>query len=192
MRITTALTKYESAVCMDYHDFGRYRRMLDVGGNSGEFALWICRGYPAIRATVFDLPLVCDIGRQHVASEPEANRIEFIRGDALTDVLPCGFDLVVFKSMLHDWPEETARQLIAKAGESLDAGGTLLIYERGPIELGESSMPYSMIPFLLFFRSLRSPRLYEEQLLDLGFEDVVVRRIPLEMPFYLVTAKKGK
>lgn len=62
MRITTTFTKYEAQVCMKYHDFSRYRRILDIGGNSGEFVRQICRRYPGISATVFDLPVVCDIG----------------------------------------------------------------------------------------------------------------------------------
>jgi len=188
--ITTSLTRYEAQACMKYHDFGRYQRILDIGGNSGEFVLQICKKYPRILATVFDLPLVCDIGREHVRSEPEAGRITFIKGNALTDVLPKGFDLITFKSMLHDWPEKEVKRLILRAGQSLEPGGTLLIFERGPLELGETTLPYSMIPFLLFFRSFRSPVVYEEQLKELGFQNTEVQKIDLEMPFFLVTATK--
>ena len=190
MRITTTFTKYEAQVCMKHHDFGRYRRILDIGGNSGEFILQICRRNPGTLATVFDLPLVCDIGQEHIRSEPEADRISFIKGNALTDPLPEGFDLIIFKSMLHDWPEKEAKQFIEKASRSLESGGTLLIFERGPLEVRERSLPYSMIPFLLFFHSFRSPVVYEEQFKDLGFQDIKVERVNLETPFYLVTAKK--
>jgi SAM-dependent methyltransferase len=190
MRITTTLTKYEAHACMKYHDFGEYRRILDVGGNSGEFALQICRRYPGAVATVFDLPLVCDIGRQHIQSEPEANRISFIKGNALTDVLPGGFDLITFKSMLHDWPKREADQLITNASKSLAPGGTLLIFERGPIEEGETELSYSAIPILLFFHSFRSPTIYQEQLRELGLQGITVKRVYLETPFFIITAKK--
>jgi len=190
MRITTSLTRYEAQVCMKHHDFSRYRRILDIGGNSGEFVLQICKKCPGILSTVFDLPLVCDIGREHVCHEPEAEKITFIKGNALADVLPEGFDLITFKSILHDWPEKEAKQLILKAGQSLEPGGTLLIFERGPIEPGKTSLPYSMIPFLLFFRFFRSPTVYEKQLKQLGFQDIQVQKIDLEMPFFLVAATK--
>lgn len=190
MRITTSLTKYEAQVCMKYHDFSPYKRMLDIGGNSGEFVLQICKKYPEICTTVFDLPLVCDIGQEHVISEPEADRITFIKGNALTDVLPKGFDLITFKSMLHDWPEREAKQFIVRASQSLQPGGAMLIFERGPLEVGETTLPYSMIPFLLFFGFYRSPAIYEETLEDLGFRDITDKRIELEMPFFLVTARK--
>jgi SAM-dependent methyltransferase len=190
MWITTTLTKYEAQACLAHHDFRRYRRILDIGGNSGEFALRICRNHPEIHATILDLPLVCDIGQEHVRSEPEANRIVFVKGNALTDELPGGFDLVTFKSMLHDWPEKEAGQFIAKAARSLNPGGTLLIYERGPIEVDKGMLPYSAIPMLLFFHSFRGPSFYEEQLNALDFEKVEVKRVDLEMPFYLVTGMK--
>jgi len=191
VRITTSLTRYEAQVCMTYHDFGPYQRILDIGGNSGEFVLQICKKYPRIFATVFDLPLVCDIGREHVGSEPEAEKITFIKGTALGDVLPDGFDLITFKSMLHDWPEKEAKELILRASQSLAPGGTLLIFERGPFEFGETTLPYSIIPFLLFFRSFRPPLIYEDQLKELGFHDIKVQRVDLEMTFFLVTAIKG-
>jgi SAM-dependent methyltransferase len=190
VRITTVLTKYEAEVCMQYHDFSRYRRTLDIGGNSGEFALRICKNQPKIHATVFDLPLVCQVGLEHLRSRPEADRISFIKGNALTDEMPKGFDLISFKSMLHDWPENEAGQFIARASQALRPGGTLLIFERGPIEVGQTTLPYSMIPFLLFFRSFRSPAIYREQLETLGFQDIEIQRVDLEMPFYLVTGTK--
>lgn len=185
--ITSTLTKYESQGCLAHHDFSRYRRILDIGGNSGEFVLRICRSYPQIEATVFDLPLVCDIGQERIRSEPEANRISFYKGNALADELPGGFDLVSFKSMLHDWPEKEAREFISKGAQALNPGGTLLIFERGPIDADKGKLPYSAIPMLLFFHSFRGPSLYIEQLRAIGFEHVRVQRIDLEMPFYLVT-----
>jgi ubiquinone/menaquinone biosynthesis C-methylase UbiE len=191
VRITTALTRYEAQACMQYHNFGVYRRVLDVGGNSGEFVLQICKNHPKVYATVLDLPLVCDIGLEHVRSEPEGDRISFIQGNALTDPLPEGFDLITFKSMLHDWPEKEAKEFIGKASRCLEPGGTLLIFERGPIEFGEKSLPYSMIPFLLFFHAFRSPTMYTEYLGTLGFQGIRIQRIDLETPFFLVTAKKG-
>lgn len=190
MRITTTLTKYESQACIKYFDFGRHQKMMDIGGNSGEFALQICRKYSTIQAAIFDLPLVCEIGQRHIQHEPIADRITFLKGNALTDALPGGFDLITFKSMLHDWPEKEAVQFLKSAGQSLEPGGTLLIFERGPIEDDEIELSYAMIPILLFFHSFRSPTFYEKQLSDLDFQDITVTRIFLDTPFFIVTAKK--
>lgn len=191
MRFTTCLTKYEAEACLATHDFGGYRRMLDIGGNSGEFVLRICKAYPDITGTVFDLPLVCQIGREHVASEAEAGRIRFVEGDARKLALPQDHDLITFKSFLHDWPQADAREFIVKASQALSPGGTMLIYERGPFEVGDTTPPYSSIPTILFFQFYRSPELYTEQLAALGFRSIEVRKVELEMPFHLIVAKKA-
>ena len=191
MHITSTLTRYESAVCMKYHDFSRYSRMLDIGGNSGEFLLQVCRRHPGLAGTVFDLPVVCRVGREHVAGQPEAQRITFTEGDALNGPLPSGFDLVSFKSMLHDWPDDHARRLLANGSKALRPGGTLLIFERAALEPSETELPFSSIPLLLFFGAYRAPGFYETELANLGFDSIETGRIHLDMPFHLITARKG-
>jgi len=191
MRVTSTLTRYEARACLRLHDFSGYRRMLDVGGNSGEFALQLCRRHPALQATVFDLPLVCEIGMEHLLAEPENARIGFIKGDLRTDALPPGYDLISFKSMLHDWPEAQALEFLARAAEALAPGGTLLIFERAPVEIGESTPPFSMLPNLLFFRAYRSASVYANHLDGLGFRRIEQREIALDMPFFTVAATIG-
>lgn len=190
MRFTTTLTKYEAQACIDHHDFTTCRRLLDVGGNSGEFALRICRANPRVRATILDLPLVCGIGQEHVRGEPEAVRIDFVSAGAAPADFPKGFDTICFKSMLHDWPDGDMVEFLERAYQSLDSGGRLLIFERGMVEIGASQMPYSLIPIMLFFRSYRSPEDYAWHLDRIGFRDIKIQVIELEMPFYLITAVK--
>lgn len=192
MRFTTCLTRYEARACLHFHDFGRYARMLDIGGNSGEFILQACKCHPHLQGTVLDLPVVCEVGREHVRREPEAGRIRFLAANALVDPLPSGFDLIAFKSMLHDWPEPEAARLLARAGEALAPGGTLMIFERAPLDLGDAPVPYGMIPMLLFYRSFRDPSFYREQLGRLGFARIEIRTVLLEVPFFLLTASRGE
>ncbi len=188
MRITTVLTKYEAQACLKYHDFGRYRRMLDIGGNSGEFALQLCRKNSRLLVDVFDLPLVCDVGRDYLAGKPEADRISFIPGNAMADELPSGYDLVTFKSMLHDWPDHPARELMKKATRALKSDGTIVIFERAAYDLSAGPLPHSVFPLLIFFHSYRLPEFYTRSLEELGFSDIECRIVNLEMPFLLVKA----
>ncbi len=190
MRITSTLTRYEARACLRLHDFSRYRRMLDIGGNSGEFALRICRHYPDLQASIFDLPLVCDIGAENILAEPEHDRISFIPTDLRKEQVPIGFDLITFKSMLHDWPAEEARQFIDKAVRALEPGGSLLIFERAQLAVRDATPAMSMLPNLLFFRSYRQPAEYEAQLRDLGMEEVGHRMIDLDSPYFVITGRK--
>jgi ubiquinone/menaquinone biosynthesis C-methylase UbiE len=190
MRLTTALTKYEAQACVSVHDFSNYRAMLDVGGNSGEFVLRVCKACPELRATVYDLPLVCDIGRDHISREPEAARINFIKVDPHQNDFPAGYDLISFKSMLHDWPDAEMDGFLARAHAALDPGGKVLIFERGQIPQGLDRVAYGQLPLMLFFRSYRSPLRYQQKLVALGFHSILVDQVILDMPFLLITATK--
>jgi hypothetical protein len=190
VHFTSTLTRYEALACMMLYDFSSHRRMLDIGGNSGELLLQICRRHSALRGTVLDLPLVCEIGMEHVLPEPEHARISFIKADLRKDPVPTGYDLIVFKSMLHDWPAQDARQFIDKAAQALSPRGTLLIFERGPLRVDTSAPPMSMMPILLFFRSYRPPADYMTQLRSLGFRNIKQQEVELDSPFFLVTATK--
>lgn len=190
MRLTTTLTRYEAQAVLGNHDFSGYRRMLDIGGNSGEFALQACRRHSALTATIMDLPLVCEIGKEHVLPHPERDRIAFLAGDVRKDALPDGYDLIVFKSMLHDWPEPDAKQFIAAAAQALAPGGSLLIFERAPLDPARSAPVFSMLPVLLFYRHYRDPGIYRNALAAHGLEKIQAQEVAVEMPFLLVTARK--
>ena len=191
VRLTTAWARYEAGACMDHYDFTPHRRVLDVGGNSGEFLLRICRRHPDLRGTVLDLPVVCRIGREHLEGEPEADRIAFVAGDALRDPLPGGHDLISFKSMLHDWPDADAGRLMDRAHDALPPGGTLLIFERAPLGGKAARRSIATLPFLLFAPWFRSPAFYVERLRGLGVREVQVRHLALDTPFFMVAGKKA-
>ncbi|MBD3315748.1 MAG: methyltransferase domain-containing protein [Chitinivibrionales bacterium] len=190
MRFTTAVTKFEALVCMERHDFSGYKTLLDIGGNSGEFALQLCKRQPHMYANVFDLPVVCAVGEKHVQDHPEADRIRFISGDALVDPIPGTFDAVSFKSFLHDWPEEAVADYIARAYELLTDNGTCIIFERGPLDLEKGTPSYAMIPVMLFHRNFRTPDFYLATLKKVGFRHTSLQEFDLETPFYIIIGQK--
>jgi hypothetical protein len=188
VRYTTALTKYEAQACLDRHDFSRYSHWLDVGGNSGEFAAQVCARHLELRAAVFDLPVVCEVGVAHLHGRPEAARIRFVAGDARTDPWPEGLDLVSFKSMLHDWPDAEATLFLSRARAALRPGGTVLIFERQRMPLADGPLPYSSIPMLLFARTFRDDGWYRSRLDELGFTNARVQQLTLDTTFMIVEA----
>jgi len=190
MQLTTMLTRYEAPVCHDRYDFAKHHRMLDVGGNSGEFVLQICRREPNLQAVIVDLPVVCQVGQRHVQSQQEGERIQFCPGNMLEDDFPQGCDLITWKSVLHDWPDEHALGLLQKTFDSLPSGGTVLIFERQRWDFSVEETPYGLLPVMLFFRSYREPDAYETWLQQVGFANIEVQSIQLEVPFVLITATK--
>jgi hypothetical protein len=190
MKLTTMLTRYEAPVCCDHFDFGQHRHLLDLGGNSGEFALRICQRFQQIQATVADLPVICHVGARHIAEFPEHTRINFRSLHFLHDSFPTDADLITCKSVLHDWPDELAEAIIRKSFEALPSGGQFLIFEREAWDFSCESMPYGQLPVLLFFRSYRTPEWYLSKMEIAGFCDITLKTISLEVPFMLVTGRK--
>lgn len=187
---TSTLTRYEAPACLDRLNLAGHRRILDVGGNSGEFARQVCERNPSMEATVFDLPVVCALGRRHVSGSPQAARITFKDGDFRRDRLPAGHDIISFKSVLHDWPQDDAATFMREAAAALEPGGRMVIFERMPIEPADTRLPYSMVANLVFLPFFRKPDFYAVELDKLGFIDISVQSVGIEMPFALITARK--
>ncbi|MBE7182858.1 MAG: methyltransferase domain-containing protein [Methylobacterium mesophilicum] len=190
LRYTTVLTRYEAPAALNRIALDGTRHMLDVGGNSGEFARQACLREKALSATVFDLPVVCALGREHLAKSEAAGRVHFTEGDLRRDELPQGHDLVTFKSVLHDWPDEPAAAFLSKAAEALAPGGRIAIFERAPVEPATGRIPFSMVANLVFLPFFRDPDFYCRRLAALGFEEIARETVRLEMPFVLITARK--
>jgi SAM-dependent methyltransferase len=189
--LTTALTRYEASGLLQLLDFAGVERLLDVGGNSGELARALAGAHPHLEATVFDLPVVCDIGRAHLAKTTEAGRVSFVEGDLRADPLPDGADLITFKSVLHDWPDDHASSFLAKAMRALKPGGRIVVFERAPFDFSGGLPAYHDLPNLMFMHFLRAPETYRGMLERLGLKIEQQSEITLDMPFFLLVARKS-
>ena len=192
-RFTTCLTKYELAGALDAIDLNSITDLVDLGGNTGEFARQVCTRNPMVKVTVVDLPVVCALGRDHIAAcgdDAVATRISFFPADMLSDPLPAAADLVAFKSVLHDWPDAQAEQLLERAFTLVRPGGRLLIFERAPIEVSGERIPYIMGPNLVFLHFFRLADLYLNKLKTLGLVSIDYRRIQLDTSFHLIVAHR--
>jgi SAM-dependent methyltransferase len=187
---TTCLTRHEAGPCLDRIDLAGHRRLLDLGGNSGEFAAQACARAGHLEATVVDLPVVCALGRENLADRPEASRVVFRPADMRRDPLPEGHDLVTFKSVLHDWPDPDAFGLIAKAAAVLAPGGSLVVFERARLPLREQRTDYASAANLVFEPFFREANLYRDALDRAGLVAVSTETVMLETPFHLVRARK--
>ena len=72
------------------YEFGRHRRVLDVGGGTGSFLLAVLRRHSALEGTLFELAGASAVARHRLAREPESTRIEIVAGDLAKDPLPQG------------------------------------------------------------------------------------------------------
>ena len=159
-------------------DLSRFRKMVDLGGATGHLVIAACRRYPALRATVFDLPTVTPTTRTYVEKAGLHERIHLQSGDFFSDPLPAA-DLYSVGRILHDWSEDKVRFLLQKICEHLPSGGGLLICERllneernGPV----SAYLQSLNMLLCTEGKERSPSEYESLTRAAGFSSFEFRR----------------
>ncbi|MGH9631813.1 MAG: methyltransferase [Bryobacteraceae bacterium] len=110
-------------------DLSSFQTAVDLGGATGHLAIAACERYPALRAIVFDLPVVLPVAQEYIDSSGLGSRISAAAGDFFTDELPQA-DLYFVGRILHDWTEDKIRALLGRIHARLPAGGALLIAER--------------------------------------------------------------
>jgi 3-hydroxy-5-methyl-1-naphthoate 3-O-methyltransferase len=119
-----------TAACLaEAVDLTGHERLLDVGGGSGAFPIVLCGRYPHLRATVYDLPHVCELARAKIDAAGLGETIITRPGDFRTGALPGSHDVVLLSNVLHDWDERTGRDLLAACHDALVPGGVVLISE---------------------------------------------------------------
>jgi len=106
-----------------------YRRLLDVGGGAGAFALAALRRHDRLAACVFDLPSVVERARERFEQAELSARAEVRGGDFLTDPLPAGCDLVSLVRVLHDHDDDAVSRLLQAVHRAIEPHGVLLIAE---------------------------------------------------------------
>jgi acetylserotonin N-methyltransferase len=110
-------------------DLSRFKKLVDLGGATGHFAVAACRRYPQLRAVVFDLPMAVPLAKEMIADTEVADRMEVTAGDFFTDLLPEA-DLYALGRILHDWSEDKIHRLLRKIHARLPNGGALLVCEK--------------------------------------------------------------
>ncbi|WP_280270747.1 methyltransferase [Nocardia wallacei] len=124
-----SLSRYTATLLADTVDFTSITRMLDVGGGGAAFDIALCQRFPALRATVFDLPFVCELTEAPVVAAGLGDRIDIVSGDFFADPLPAGHDAVLLSNILHDWGETEIGDILCACAKALPAQGYLLICE---------------------------------------------------------------
>jgi DNA-binding transcriptional ArsR family regulator len=165
-------------------DLGGRRRLLDLGGGPGSYALHLCKANPGLTATIFDLPESRPVAEETIASFGMEERVSFHGGNFLVDPLPAGFDVAWLSHILHSEGPQQCRQIITKAVGALVPGGKILIQEF----ILDDSKDGPLFPALFSLNMLvgtEAGRSYSEEelsrmLVEAGASEV--RRIPLDSP----------
>lgn len=158
------------------------RRLLDLAGGHGGFAMALCRHHDDLEATIVELEGAARIGRRIVAEEGMEDRISYRVGDMFELDLGTGHDIATVFSILHHFEPERNRDLLDRARGALRPGGTMAVYELDRPREGRPGTQLGALDGLLFY-VLSGARTYTGEeiagwMREVGFERVKVKRPP--------------
>jgi SAM-dependent methyltransferase len=129
----------------------RPRRLLDLAGGHGGFAMALCDRHPGLTARIVELEGSARIGRQIVAEEGYADRIEHVAGDLFEAELGTGFDVATAHSIVHHLDPGAAVELLRRARAALRPGGRMAVFELERPAPGERGTQLGALTGLLFY-----------------------------------------
>jgi orsellinic acid C2-O-methyltransferase len=127
-RAMVDLTRLAALDIAQAYDFSG-QRIVDVGGGYGALLGQILAVYPGATGVLFDMPHAISRAREYLDGLGVAGRCDFTAGDFFASV-PSGADLYLLKTVIHDWPDDKARDILQCCRRAMSAGARLLIIER--------------------------------------------------------------
>ncbi len=134
-------SRMAARAALGVYDFGRFARVLDLGGGYGGVLGEVLSANPRQTGVVFDLPYLEAGARAYLESAGVADRAQFL-GGSFFEAVPRGFDLIVMKFIVHDWDDEEAGAILAKAREAAEPSTTLVLLEHVIPEVVEVSIDH--------------------------------------------------
>jgi len=110
-------------------DLAGVKRVLDVGGGSGAFAMGFARAKEGMESVVFDLPSVVPLTRKYIQQAGMSDRVRTAEGNYKTDLLGSGFDLAFLSAIIHSNSPGENRDLLRKCVAALNPRGQVAIVD---------------------------------------------------------------
>ena len=172
------------------------RRLLDVGGGHGLYAIEFCRIHKDLSAAIFDLPPALEIARRTIAAENMAGRVSTIEGDLQRDDFGSDYDVVLLFNILHCFRAEENASLLQRISRAMTPGGTVAVLEQMADRAGGAAgCALTRLQALNFFNDLGTRTYASEEIRTWfaaaglgGCKRRTLRRLP---GFKLLTAFKG-
>lgn len=123
------LTRPVASAAAAMLDWKGVSTIVDVGGGTGALAAGILARHPRMRALVADLSHARPSAEAFLAAEGVGDRCEFVAADFFAGV-PGGCDVYLLKSVLHNWNDERALEILRACRRSMGAAARIVILER--------------------------------------------------------------
>lgn len=112
-------------------NFSEHKKMMDIGGGSGVYAIEAAKAYPNMSATVIDLEPACNVANEYINKFNLQERIGTLVLDFVKQDLPKDCDVALLSHIIHFLDVEKGKALLRKIYDSLpdDRRGVVLISE---------------------------------------------------------------
>lgn len=117
------------ALATGAYDFGSAKTIVDVGGGHGALVAAILEASPDARGRLFELPHVAERARHSIEVSGLGDRCEVWSGDVFVDPLPARADIYLLKSVVHDFDDDRAVEILRCCRRAMDDHSRLVIVE---------------------------------------------------------------
>lgn len=129
------------------------KTLLDIGGNTGKWAIFIAQAIPSLHVTIADLPGQLEMAKQKVADAGLSDRISFIAVDLLNpeQAIPGEYDIIWMSQFLDCFGESEITSICKRCRPALAEQGEIFILEHfwdeQPYEAGAYSLQMTSLYF---------------------------------------------
>ena len=132
------------------------KTLLDVGGNTGRWALRCVDYNPDVQVTIMDLPQQIGLMKQHTAGKNGADRIHGHGCNLLDKTVPFpeSFDAIWLSQFLDCFSEEEVTSILTRAAKSMSSDTKLYIMETFWDRQRFETAAYALTQISLYFTVL--------------------------------------
>jgi len=171
------------------------RRLLDLAGGPGTYAVLMAEAYPELSCVTVDLPAVSRVAAALVAQSSAAERVECRPGDYHTDLYADeAYDVVTIFGALHQESPEMIADICRRAYAALRPGGLIYILDM-MTDATHTAPQFSALFAVNMALTTDNGWVFSDQelygwLAAAGFHGCRTEPVPPPMPHWLVSAVK--
>ncbi|MBS1754348.1 MAG: class I SAM-dependent methyltransferase [Ferruginibacter sp.] len=107
------------------------KKLLDIGGNTGKWAIASANFSPDVHITIMDLPGQLNVAKQKIEEHGLSHRVDFLPVNILDETVkfPKGFDVIWMSQFLDCFSENEIVSILKRCYQALDDDGQVVILE---------------------------------------------------------------
>jgi hypothetical protein len=135
----TAFSNLLGPAIASSYDFSAWESLMDVGGGNGVLLSHILRAHKNLLGVLADVPHVLDRAAQRGFLSGDLSSRATLQNCNFFQEIPAGCRAYLMKSVIHDWDDDQALQILSNCRRVIPANGALQLVELGLSEPNQRS-----------------------------------------------------